>query len=208
MNTCKYLIVLIKKFISNSTIAVKDEDAVADYVVRKIQRCQHEAAVVSPVTLVAATLLFGRVTGGITLGKLNKHVSWLREEISERGISIDWQSDEDVNTIVAYSMNLLDARNNVTMDGKRITDQTIIRVVEHADNVMDLSYMASQLIEVFLPEALFAVVYLSGTVKQMSKKDLYAQFTFLVRLFKHEFIYPWSREEVSFSGCAPNANKY
>ncbi|KAI9339864.1 male sterility protein-domain-containing protein [Pilaira anomala] len=178
-----------------STIAVRDEDTIADFVVRKIQRGQHEAAVVSPVSLVAATLLFGRVTSGITLGKINKHVTWLREEISERGISIDWQHDEDVATIVSYSLNLLDARNNVTMDGKRVTEHTIIRVVEHADNVMDLSYMASQLIEIFLPEALFAVVYLSGTVKKMTKKELYAHFTFLVRLFKHEFIYPWSREE-------------
>lgn len=82
------------------------------------------------------------------------------------------------------------------MDGKRVTEHTIVRVVEHADNVMDLSYMASQLIEIFLPEALFAVVYLSGTVKKMTKQELYAHFTFLVRLFKHEFIYPWSREEV------------
>jgi glycerol-3-phosphate O-acyltransferase len=131
------------------------------------------------------------------MGKINKHVSWLREELVERNISIDWRPDEDVSTIVAYSMNLLDARNNVTMDGKRITDQSIVRVVEHADNVMDLSYMASQLIEIFLPEALFAVVYLSGTMKETTRKDLFAQFTFLVRLFKHEFIYPWSREEVS-----------
>ncbi|CEP10517.1 hypothetical protein [Parasitella parasitica] len=177
-----------------STVAVKDEDAVADYVARRVQRGQHEAAVVSPVTLVAATILFGRATGGISMGKINKHVSWLREELLEKSINIDWQADEDVSTIVAYSMNLLDARNNVTMDGKRISDQTIVRVVEHADNVMDLSYMASQLMEIFLPEALFAVVYLSG-IKETTRKDLFAQFTFLVRLFKHEFIYPWSREE-------------
>ncbi|KAI7899488.1 male sterility protein-domain-containing protein [Cokeromyces recurvatus] len=180
-----------------STIAVNDNDVIADYIIRKVQRGQHKAAVVSPVTLVAATLLFGRVSGGITMGKINQHVSWLRQEILEKHIKIDWQPDEDVSTIVAYSMNLLDARNNVTMDGgKRITDQTLVRVVEHADNVMSLSYMASQLIEIFLPEALFSVVYLSNnTAKSISKSDLFAQFTFLVQLFKHEFIYPWSRVE-------------
>ncbi|KAI9480913.1 MAG: male sterility protein-domain-containing protein [Benjaminiella poitrasii] len=178
-----------------STISVKEDDTIADYVARKVQRGQHEAAVVSPVTLVAATLLFGRVTGGITMSKISRHVSWLREELLEKKIKIDWQSDEDLSTIVAYSLNLLDARNNVTMDGKRITDQTMVRVVEHADNVMDLSYMASQLIEIFLPEALFSVVYLSNNVKQTTKPDLFAQFTFLVQLFKHEFIYPWSRVE-------------
>lgn len=175
---------------------VKDEDLVADYLARKVQRGQHEAAVVSPVTLVAATLLYGRVSGGISLGNLNHHVLWLKEELIERGISVDWQYDEDVSTIAAYSMELLNARNNVTMDNKRVTDQTIVRVVEHADNVMDLSFMASQLIEIFLPEALFAVVYLSNTVKQVNRDELYAQFTFLVRLFKHEFIYPWNRQEV------------
>jgi glycerol-3-phosphate O-acyltransferase len=177
-----------------STVPVKDDDVTADFIARKIQRGQHEAAVVSPVSLVAATLLFGRAGGGIPMGKLHKHVSWLREEVLEKGLSIDWQYDEETTTIVAYSLSLLDAKNNVTMDGKRITDQTMVRVVEHADNVMDLSYMASQLIEIFLPEALFSVVYLSGT-QTVSHEDLLAQFTFLVRLFKHEFIYPWHRQE-------------
>lgn len=151
---------------------------------------------VSPVTLVAATLLFGRTTGGITLGTVCKHITWLHKELLEKNISVDWQPDEDVHTILSYSLQILDARNNVTMDGKRITDQTIIRVVEHADNVMDLSYMASQLIEIFLPEALFSVVYLSTSMKKATRKELLAQFTFLVRLFRHEFIYPWNREEV------------
>jgi glycerol-3-phosphate O-acyltransferase len=177
-----------------STVPVKDDDMTADFIARKIQRGQHEAAVVSPVSLVAATLLFGRASSGIPMGKLHKHVSWLREEVLEKGLSIDWQYDEEITTIVAYSLSLLDAKNNVMMDGKRITDQTMVRVVEHADNVMDLSYMASQLIEIFLPEALFSVVYLSGT-QTVSRQDLLAQFTFLVRLFKHEFIYPWHRQE-------------
>ncbi|KAI8883657.1 hypothetical protein K501DRAFT_219064 [Backusella circina FSU 941] len=178
-----------------STVPVKDADLTADFIARKIQRGQHEAAVVSPVSLVAATLLFGRAAGGIPMGKLNKHVSWLREEVLDKGLNIDWQYDEDISTVVSYSLHLLDAKNNVTMDGKRMTDQTIVRVVEHADNVMDLSYMASQLIEIFLPEALFSVVYLAGAEKKVSRRDLLSQFTFLVRLFKHEFIYPWNRED-------------
>ncbi|KAI8329604.1 male sterility protein-domain-containing protein [Choanephora cucurbitarum] len=178
----------------SSTIAVREDDRIADYVARKVQRGQHEAAVVSPVSLVAATLLFGRAAGGITMGKMYKHVSWLRQELLDKRINVDWQPDEDVSTIVAYALDLLDARHNVTMDGKRITDQTVVRIVEHADNVMDLSYMASQLIEIFLPEALFSVVYLSGSTG-LTREDLFAQFTFLVRLFKHEFVYPWVREE-------------
>lgn len=180
-----------------STVVVKDEHAVADYVARKVQRGQHVASVVSPVTLVAATLLFGRSSGGISLGKINRHVSWLKEELVDRNIQVDWQNDEEVSSIVSYAIDLLDAKSNITMDSKRITDQTIVRVIDHADNVMVMSYMASQLIEIFLPEALFSVVYLSGNVKQLSENELYAQFTFLVRLFKHEFIYPWNRREVN-----------
>ncbi|KAG0761729.1 hypothetical protein G6F57_007617 [Rhizopus arrhizus] len=178
-----------------SSIPVKKEDAVADFIAKKIQRGQHEASVVSPVTLVAATLLYGRIRGGISLGAIYQHIHWLHKELSAKGMSVDWQPDEDAPSIVAYAFQLLDARNNLTLDGKRVTDQTIVRVVEHADNVMDLSYTASQLIEIFLPEALFSVVYLSTTNKCLTRKELLAQFTFLVRLFRHEFIYPWNRQE-------------
>ncbi|KAI8975018.1 male sterility protein-domain-containing protein [Pilobolus umbonatus] len=179
----------------SSNIPVKDEDAIADFVAQKIQRGQYSSGVISPVTLVAAILLYGRVTGGITVGKINRHMFWLREEILDKGIYIDWQPEEDVNSVVQYAFNLLEARSNVSMDGKRITDQTIVRVVEHADNVMDLSYMANQLIEIFLPEALFSVVYLSNSTKIMTRTELLSKFTFLVRLFRHEFVYPWNREE-------------
>jgi hypothetical protein len=52
---------------------------------------------------------------------------------------------EDAETIVAYSLNLLDTRTNIVVEGgKRINENTNIRVVDHADNVMDLSYMANQ----------------------------------------------------------------
>lgn len=46
--------------------------------------------------------------------------------------------------MVAYALNLLDARQNITIDGKRITENSNVRVIEHADNVMVLSYMANQ----------------------------------------------------------------
>ena len=35
-----------------------------------IQKQHHEATAVSPVSLVAAVVLFGRTSGGITMGKL------------------------------------------------------------------------------------------------------------------------------------------
>ncbi|KAI9251252.1 male sterility protein-domain-containing protein [Sporodiniella umbellata] len=178
-----------------SAIPVKDEDAVADFIAKKIQQGQHEANVISPVALVSAALLFGRTHSGITMGKVHQHITWLHKELQEKKISVDWQPDEDVQSIVAYTLELLDSSDKLTMDSRRLTDQTTVRVVEQADNVMDLSYNASQLIEIFLPEALFSVVYLSNHEKTVSRKDLLAQFTFLVRLFKHEFVYPWNRQE-------------
>jgi glycerol-3-phosphate O-acyltransferase len=177
-----------------STIPVKDEDAVADFIAHKVQRGQQNASVLSPTTLVAATLLFGRTYGGISLKDIYKHVSWLRDEIMLKEIHLDWQADEEVSTIVSYAFKLLDTNENLTLDGKRMTPQTVVGVVDHVDNVMCLSYNASQLIEIFLPESLLSMVYLS--IKDKTTRDeLLRKFTFLVRLFKHEFIYPWKREE-------------
>ncbi|KAI9277448.1 male sterility protein-domain-containing protein [Sporodiniella umbellata] len=177
-----------------SDIPVKDEDVVADYVAKKIQKGQYEATIVSPVALAAAVILSGRITSGITVKKIQEQMNWLHLELLEKSICVDWQSkEEDAETVVHYSLQLLDARSNLIIDGRRICDESIIRVVEHADNVMDLSYMASPLIELFLPEALFATAYLSHGTR--SREQLLDQFTFLVRLFKHEFVYPWSREE-------------
>ncbi|KAI8977495.1 male sterility protein-domain-containing protein [Mycotypha africana] len=177
-----------------STIPVKNENALADILVHKIQRSQHNAMIISPVTLVAATLLFGRLSNGITFGKLYHLVSWLHQELLEKQVPVDWQHDEDVVTVVSYAFKLLDAQEHVIIDDKRITDYTVIRLVEHADNIMKLSYMSGPLIQLFLPEAIFSVVYLSDRGR-ITKADLLAQFTFLVRLLRHEFIYPWSRKE-------------
>ncbi|KAI9015643.1 male sterility protein-domain-containing protein [Phycomyces nitens] len=166
-----------------------------DYVAKIIQKHQHRAAIVSPVSLVAAAVLFGRATNGLPIGKIYEYVEWLREEIIEKGILLDWQAEEDVETVVSYALNLLDAKTNIIIDGKRVTEYTNVRVMDHADNIMDLSYMANQLIEILLPEAFFAVVYLSTGPKRVSNDDLFKQFTFLVHLFKDEFVYPWDKEQ-------------
>lgn len=49
--------------------------------------------------------------------------------------------------MVAYALNLLDAKRNISIDGKRVTEYSNVRVIEHADNVMALSYMANQVRE-------------------------------------------------------------
>ncbi|KAG1141507.1 hypothetical protein G6F38_008375 [Rhizopus arrhizus] len=146
-----------------SDIPVKDEDVIADFIAKKIQKGQHEASIVSPVALTAATLLYGRIEGGITLGKLYQHVVWLHEELLEKKVRVDWQPDEDVQTIVAYAFHLLDARSNLVMDGKRMTEETVVRVVEHTDNVMDLS-LSFKCGQVSIARGVFGTVYLPGAI--------------------------------------------
>ncbi|KAI7869336.1 male sterility protein-domain-containing protein [Spinellus fusiger] len=171
------------------------KDHLTDLVAKNIQKSQHKASIVSSVSLVAAVVLFGRATNGLSMDKVYEYVEWLRDEIMKKGVLLDWQLGEDVETIVPYGLNLLDSRTNIIIDGKRTAEHTNVRAVDHADNIMDLSYMANQLVEILLPEALFAVVYLSDGSKQVSENDLFRQFTFLVELLKDEFVYPWDRKK-------------
>ncbi|KAI8149990.1 male sterility protein-domain-containing protein [Fennellomyces sp. T-0311] len=167
----------------------------ANIVAGTIQKRHHEATVVSPVALVAAVVLFGRSSNGIAMGSIYEHVSWFRDELKSKGIPLDWQDDEDADTVVAYAMNLLEGRQNVIIEGKRVTEYSNVRVVEHADNVMALSYMANSLVEILLPDALFAISYFSTGAEKVSRHELYESFKFLIQLFKDEFIYPWNQEE-------------
>lgn len=118
--------------------------------------------------------------------------------------------------MVAYAMNLLDSRQNIIIEGKRITENSNVRVVDHADNVMALSYMANQvikwddggeknikltkerqLVELFLAEALFCISYLSMKEDRISRNELFESFDFLFKLLKGEFIYPWDHQQVT-----------
>ncbi|CAO3629118.1 unnamed protein product [Cunninghamella blakesleeana] len=170
---------------------------IAEHIAKSVQLQQHISTIISPVSVIAAIILFGRNSNGLSLGKINGHAEWLRNEIIDKGLSIDWHDGEDADTIVAYSLGLLEARANIVVEGnKRVSENTVIRVVDHADNVMTLSYMANQIIEAFLPEAIFSVVYLSyGPQVLISKNELYSKFMFLVKLLKDEFIYTWNPEK-------------
>ena len=48
----------------------QEQGEFSNLVARMIQKQHHEATAVSPVSLVAAVVLFGRTSGGITMGKL------------------------------------------------------------------------------------------------------------------------------------------
>ncbi|KAI9310265.1 male sterility protein-domain-containing protein [Dichotomocladium elegans] len=181
--------------IAEKSAAEEEKGQLSAIVSRTIQTNQHRATIVSPVALVAAVILFGRSYGSITMGSLCEHVGRLRDELIAKNIPFDWQWDEDIEVVVSYSLNLLDAKQNVTIEGKKVTEASNVRVIEHADNVMALSYMANQLVEMLLPDALFSICYLSSSADQVSRSDLLDSFMFLIHLFKDEFIYHWDHDE-------------
>lgn len=80
----------------------------------------------------------------ISIGKLKDMAEWLRAEVISRGYQIDWQEGEDVDSVVLYAFRLLDDNKNIVIEGKHVTDDTNIRVNDHADNVMALAYYANQ----------------------------------------------------------------
>lgn len=51
---------------------------------------------------------------------------------------------EDLDSLILSAFRLLDESKNIIVDGKEINDDTNIRVNDHADNVMVLSYYANQ----------------------------------------------------------------
>ena len=58
-------------------------------------------------------------------------------------------------------------------------------------------YYFIQLVEILLPDALFAISYFSTGNEQVSRQELSTSFKFLIQLFKDEFIYPWDQQEVN-----------
>lgn len=78
----------------------------------QVQENQRKALIVSPVSLIASIILYGRATGGVSfgriiitrihtlglflnmrllLGKMKDMAEWLRTEVLLRGYRIDWQ---------------------------------------------------------------------------------------------------------------------
>jgi glycerol-3-phosphate O-acyltransferase len=91
---------------------------------------------------------------------------------------------------------MLDEQKNLVIEGKEINDETNIRVNDHADNVMTLSYYANQIVDPFLCEAFFSVVYLSFTASTVAKEEVVDRFRFLVQLFEQEFSIKWDIDQV------------
>jgi hypothetical protein len=60
-------------------------------ITKQIHKSQCKALIVSPTSLVASIILYGRATHGVCIAKIKDLMEWLRFEITEVGHLIDWQ---------------------------------------------------------------------------------------------------------------------
>ncbi|RCI05851.1 cyclin-dependent kinase inhibitor far1 [Rhizopus stolonifer] len=164
-------------------------------ITKRVHDAQCKGTVVSPVSMVAGIVLYGRATHGVCIGKIKDLLEWLRHEIIQHQFAVDWQAGEDVDTLILTAFKLLDEPKNLIIDGRDINDDTNIRVNDHADNVMALSYYANQMSHIFLLDAFFAVIYLSFSEETVLQDEFKDRFCFLVQLLEKEFVIAWDLEE-------------
>ncbi|RUS16562.1 hypothetical protein BC937DRAFT_91070, partial [Endogone sp. FLAS-F59071] len=79
----------LQKSIAFDTL--KGQSRVVEKVTKAIQDGQRSAIIFSPVSLVAAIILNGRLFGGVQIGKIKDNLEWLRAEFKSKGVPIDWQ---------------------------------------------------------------------------------------------------------------------
>ncbi|KAI8881703.1 hypothetical protein K501DRAFT_252733 [Backusella circina FSU 941] len=180
---------------SNSSTDENYQNDLVQSITKQIHKSQCKALIVSPTSLIASIILYGRATHGVCIGKIKDLMEWLRFEITEAGHLIDWQVGEDLDSLILSAFRLLDESKNIIVDGKEINDDTNIRVNDHADNVMALSYYANQIIDIFLLDSFFAIVYLSFVESIVEEDDFKDRFRFLVQLLEREFVLDWDVEE-------------
>ncbi|CAO3638313.1 unnamed protein product [Cunninghamella blakesleeana] len=173
-----------------------DESVLANKIIGNVQQNQRDALVVTSISLVCAIVLYGRATGGVCLGKIKELLEWLKKETCERQYNIDWQDGEDVDSVIFSVFRLINENKNLIIEGKEMTDDTNIRVNDHADNIMALSYYSNQMVNVFLLDAFFAVIYLSFSEETVSEDDFMDRFRFLVQMLEKEFVLNWNVETV------------
>ncbi|EIE79242.1 hypothetical protein RO3G_03947 [Rhizopus delemar RA 99-880] len=148
-----------------------DESELVDIITKKIQGSQRKGLVVSTVSIIASIILYGRATHGVCI------------------------EGEDLDLIILTAFRLLDETKNIIIEGKEMNEDTNIRVNDHADNVMMLSYYANQIVDLFLLDSFFAVVYLSILEDTVMEDEFMDRFKFLVQLLEHEFVITWDPEE-------------
>ncbi|KAI8081209.1 male sterility protein-domain-containing protein [Thamnidium elegans] len=171
-----------------------ETDLVND-IIKRIHESQCKGLVVSPVSIISAIILYGRATNGVCIGKIKELMEWLRSEMAQTGYTVDWQEGEDIDSIILAAFKLLNEPKNLIVDGREINDDTNIKVNDHADNVMALSYYANQMVDIFLLDSFFAIVYLSFLEESVLEDEFMDRFRFLVQLLEHEFVLDWNLEQ-------------
>ncbi|KAI9259346.1 hypothetical protein BY458DRAFT_274193 [Sporodiniella umbellata] len=161
----------------------------------RIQREQKNALFLSPLSLVAAILLFSRIHGNvIDLDTMKKHLEYLNSFVKAQGIFVDWQDFESTENIVFYSIRLLERVSNIVTVEERNAN-TLFHVSIQSENVLHLAYYANQLQEVFVLDSIFAVVYLSLGEKANEEPLFTERFEFLTILFQPYFSASWDVEK-------------
>ncbi|KAI9251979.1 male sterility protein-domain-containing protein [Sporodiniella umbellata] len=183
------------------------ENELVTKVTKKIQESQRKGLVISIVSVVSSIILYGRATHGVCVGKIKEIVNSIRHKIVQDGHMAGWEEGEDLDLLITASFKLLDESKNIVMEGKEMNDDTNIRVNNHADNVMILSYYANQMLDVFLLDSFFAVVYLSFSDIKITEDDFMDRFRFLVQLLEREFVLDWNVEEKFQSAIQSNIQK-
>ena len=170
------------------------ESQLVDDIIQRIHESQCKGLVVSPVSIVASIVLYGRATHGVCIGKIKELMEWLRYDMVHHGYKVDWQEGEDLDSLILSAFKLLDEPKNLILDGRDINDDTNVRVNDHADNVMALSYYANQMIDIFLLDSFFAIVYLSFVEESVLEDEFMDRFRFLLQLLEREFVLDWDLE--------------
>jgi len=101
-----------------------------------------------------------------------------------------------LDSLILTAFRLLNEPKNLIIDGREINDDTNIRVNDHADNVMALSYYANQMVDIFLLDSFFAIVYLSFLEESVLEDEFMDRFRFLLQMLEKEFVLEWDLEEV------------
>ncbi|KAI9281480.1 male sterility protein-domain-containing protein [Sporodiniella umbellata] len=171
------------------------ESVLVSAITRKVQESQLKGLVVSSVSMVASIVLYGRATHGICAGKIKELTIWLRQKIIQDGYQTTLEEGEDLDLTLLNAFRLLDEAKNIVIEGKEIHDDTNIRVNDHADNVMTLSYYSNQMTNLLLLDSFFAVVYLSFLDRSVMEDDFKDRFMFLIQLLEREFVLEWDAEE-------------
>lgn len=106
-----------------------------------VQKEQKRAVMISPVSIVAAILLYSRVTGNsIDLEQIKNHLTYLADLIKQKDVLLDIQEFESSESVVFYSIRLLE--KNLTLDERN--SGLTFRTSTRTDCILQLAYYANQ----------------------------------------------------------------